>query len=97
MSVVMRAKGQGNQAECQFVCTGVGKTDVKVKLQFAAPSGTQLSTQPANTDLIGPSRPPMQQIIKMQGNNLALKIKFQYVLPSGQPKEQLLTINHVLQ
>lgn len=37
VTLVMRAQAQSaTLAECQFVCTGVGKSDVKVKMQFAA-------------------------------------------------------------
>ncbi|CAL6044515.1 Gamma_adaptin [Hexamita inflata] len=97
ISFVMKSIGTTTQAECQFMMTGIGQTDIKVRAQYAAAQGVNVKVGTASGDIIGPNKPPVTQSIMISGGVLALKIKLQYILPSGQPKENMITVQNVYQ
>lgn len=97
MSLVLNTQGTHSQAACNFMFTGIGQTDIKVRAQYAAPNGTQIKVQQAKDNIVGPGKPPVTQEVLIRGPTLALKIKLQYLLPSGHPKDVMLTVGNLYQ
>lgn len=81
-------------ADCvsaQFLIVS-SKLQTKGRLQYAVQSSTQLKVEPASGDTTAVGRPPIRQTILLKGESTAVRVKLQYILPDGQMRQQMLTL-----
>jgi len=68
------------------------KLQTKSRLQYAVHASTQLKVEPASGDITAVGKPPIRQTILLKGENTAVKVKLQYILPGGQVRQQMLMV-----